>query len=182
MAAAADRETDSRSARLNWMRFIWHETFLPLGAPQTVPRCAGVKRASAGFRSPEQGWRSRATPVLARWRSRGAERGLRQAGCVATDPAAGCSRLQSFICCGPASPQVWPGMSSTDLEVRRAGTVGIHGVRLLLGNERSKGKRRDPFHGRGRAAKGRLCGFLGIQLRSQPQNGCVGCSLDQIPP
>ena len=116
--------------------------------------------ASAGFRSPETGWRARATPVLARWRSRCAERGLRQAGRVAARPAAGCSRLQSSICCRPTIPQVWPGMSSAGLEARRAGTDGIHGVRLLLGNERSKGKRRNPFHGRGRAAKGRSCGFF----------------------
>ena len=111
-------------------------------------------------RSPGPGWRSRATPVLARWRSRCAERGLRQAGCVAARPAAGCSRLQSFICCGPTIPQVWPGMSSAGLEARRAGTDGIHGVRLLLGIERSKGKRRNPFHGRGRAVEGRSCGFF----------------------
>ena len=41
-------------------------------------------------------------------------------------------------------------MSSAGLKARRAGTGGIHGVRLLLGIERSKGKRLDPFHGRGR--------------------------------
>ena len=85
---------------------------------------------------------------------------MRQADCVAARPAAGCSRLQSFICCRPTIPQVWPGMSSAGLKARRAGTGGIHGVRLLLGNERSKGKRRNPFHGRGRAAKGRPCRFF----------------------
>ena len=46
------------------------------------------------------------------------------------------------------------GMSSAGLKARRAGTDGIHGVRLLLGIERSKGKRQDPFHGQGRAAEG----------------------------
>ena len=46
------------------------------------------------------------------------------------------------------------------LEARRAGTDGIQGVRLLLGIERSMGKQRNPFHGRGRAAKGRSCGFF----------------------
>ena len=51
-------------------------------------------------------------------------------------------------------------MSSVGLKARRAGTDGIPGARLLLGIERSKGKRRKPFHGRGRAAKGRLCGFF----------------------
>ena len=121
--------------------------------------CRG-RKASARFRSPEPGWRSRATPILARRRSRCAERGLRQAGCVAARPAAGCSRLQSFICCGPTIPQVWQGMSSAGLEARRTGTVGIHGVRLLLCNERSKGKRRDPFHGRGGRPKADHVGFL----------------------
>ena len=58
------------------------------------------------------------------------------------------------------SPQVGPFMSSAGLEARRAGTDGIHGVRLLLGIERSKGKRRNPFHGRGRA-KADHVGFLG---------------------
>ena len=53
---------------------------------------------------------------------------MRQAGCVAARPAAGCSRLQSFIRCGPKIPQVWPGMSSDGLEARRAETDGIHGV------------------------------------------------------
>ena len=33
--------------------------------------------------------------------------------------------------------------------------------RLLLGIEPSKGKRRNPFHDRGRAAKGQSCGFFG---------------------
>ena len=46
------------------------------------------------------------------------------------------------------------GMASAGLKARRAGTDGIHGVRLLLGIERSKGKRQDPFHGQGRAAEG----------------------------
>ena len=140
------------------------------------------RTASAGFRSPEPGWRSRATPVLARWRSRCAERGLRQAGCVAARPAAGCSRLRSFICCRPTSPQVWPGMSSADLEDRRAGTDGIHGIRPLLGIERSKGKRRHPFHGRGRAAKGRSCGFFGLirfcVFAFRPGSALEGCNQD----
>ena len=98
------------------------------------------------------------------------KRWLRQADCVAARPAAGCSRLQSFIYCGPTIPQVWPDMSSADLEARRAGTDGIHGVRLLLGIERSKGKRRNPFHGRGRAAKGQSCGFFDNGCRSTARN------------
>ena len=53
---------------------------------------------------------------------------MRQAGCVAACPAAGCSRLQSFICCGPTIPQVWSGIPSAGLEARRAGTDGIHSV------------------------------------------------------
>ena len=117
------------------------------------------RTASAGFRSPEPGWRSRATPVLALWRSRCSARGLRQAGRVAARPAAGCSRLQSFICCGPTVPQVWTGMSSAGLKARRVGTDGTHGVRPLLGNERSKGKRQNPFHGRGGQPKADLVGF-----------------------
>ena len=51
-------------------------------------------------------------------------------------------------------------MSSVGLEARRAGTDGIQGIHPLLGIERSMGKRRNPFHGRGRAAKGRSCGFF----------------------
>ena len=51
-------------------------------------------------------------------------------------------------------------MSSAGLEARRAGTDGIYGVRLLLGIERSKGKRRNPFHGRGGRAKADHVGFL----------------------
>ena len=140
---------------------IWHETFLPLGTPQPIPRCAGAERRLRAFALRSRDGGSRATPVSARWRSRCAERGLRQADCVAARPAAGCSRLRSFICCRPTIPQVWPGMSSAGLKARRAGTDGIHGILLLLGIERSKGKRRNPFHGRGRAAKGRPCGFLG---------------------
>ena len=69
-----------------------------------------------------------------RWRSRCAERGLRQAGCVSVRPAAGCLRLQSFVCCGPTSPQIWPGLSSAGLEARRAGRDGINGVRLRVVN------------------------------------------------
>ena len=59
---------------------------------------------------------------------------MRHAGCVAARPAGGCSRLQSFICCGSTIPQIWPGLSSADLEARRAGTVSIHGVRLRVVN------------------------------------------------
>ena len=48
--------------------------------------------------------------------------------CVAARLAAGCSRLQPFICCGPTIPQVWLGMSSAGLEDRRAGAGGMHSV------------------------------------------------------
>ncbi len=156
---------------------IWHETFLPPGTPQPLPSRTGVERHPQTFAPRSRdGVRGR-PPVLARWRSRCAERGLRQAGRVAARPAAGCPRLQSSICCGPTIPQVWPGMSSVGLKARRAGTDGIHGVRLLLGIERSKGKRRSPFHGRGRAAKGRSCGFFGQLIAArqslQLMNSCL---------
>ena len=64
---------------------FWHETFLPSGTPRPIPGCARVER------------RLRASPVLARRRSRCGGLGLRQAGCVAACPAAGCSMPQSFI-------------------------------------------------------------------------------------
>ena len=64
--------------RLFGVRPIGMKLFLPLGPPQHFPSCAGVERCTAGFRSPESGWRSRAAPVSARWQSRCAERGLRQ--------------------------------------------------------------------------------------------------------
>ena len=64
---------------------FWHETFLPSGTPRPVPGCAKAER------------RLRASPVLARRRSRCGGLGLRQAGCVAACPAAGCSMPQFFI-------------------------------------------------------------------------------------
>ena len=162
---------------------LWHETFLPLGTTQPVPRCSGVeRRLRASAPRNRDGVRGR-PPFWPSWRSHCAERGLHQAGCVAARPAAGCSRLQSFICCRPTIPQVWPDMSSADLEDRRAGTDGIHGILLLLGNERSKGKRRHPFHGRGRAAKGRSCGFFafhsGFGLGARIARGCIRFFLDR---
>ena len=141
-------------------RCIWHETLSSAGHTSPHPQLCRGRTASAGVRSSEPGGRSRATPVLARWRSRCAERGLRQAGCVAARPAAGCSRLQSFICCRPTIPQVWPGMSSAGLEARRAGTNGIHGVRLLLGIERSKGSGEIRFMVGGGRPKADHVGFL----------------------
>ena len=81
---------------------------------------------------------------------------MRQAGRVAGCPAAGCSRLSSFICCVPIIPQVRPGMSSAGRDRRR-----------------KRRTRRNPFHGRGRAAKGRPCGFFWLRRvgRLQPKAG-----------
>ena len=95
---------------------------------------------------------------MARWRSRCAERGLRQASGVAARSAAGCLRLQSFICCGSNIPQVWPGMSSAGLEARRAGMDGIHSV---LGGRRGSGENRFMVGG-GRPKAGHV-GFLVVR-------------------
>ena len=63
---------------LGMIYFVWHETFLPSGTLRPVPSCA--------------------SRVVARQRrSRCGGRGLRQAGCVAACPAAGCSMPQSVI-------------------------------------------------------------------------------------
>ena len=77
------------------------------------------------------------------------------------------SRLQSFICCGPTSPKVWPRACQAPASKPGDGwhlwrpTARRQSSFLpLLGTERSKGKRRHPFHGLGRAAKGRSCGFF----------------------
>ncbi len=109
------------------MHRIWHETFLPLGKPTRSPALPG-SNGVCGLALPGTGMAFADGPRFGRWRSRCAERGLRQADCVAARPAAGCSSLQSFICFGLASPQVRPGMSSAGLEARRAGTDGIHSV------------------------------------------------------
>ena len=101
-----------------------------LNSSPAVPGSNGV----CGPSLPGTGMAFAGAPVSARWRSRCAEHGLRQAGCVAARPAAGCSKLQSSGCCGPTFPQVWPGMSSAGLEARRAGTDGIHCVRLRVVN------------------------------------------------
>ena len=117
---------------------FWHEIFLPLVTSQPVPSCAGVERhLQACAPQSRDGVRGLPLPVVARRRYRCAERGLRQAGCVAARPAAGCSRRQSFICCGPTIPQVWPGMSSAGLEVRRA---GAEGMRSVLSGRRGSGE------------------------------------------
>ncbi len=52
-------------------------------------------------------------------------------------------------------------MSSADLKARRAGTDGIHGVRLLLGIERSKGSGEIRFMVGGGRPKADHVGFLG---------------------
>ncbi len=129
---------------------IWHETFLPLGTTKPVPSYYGVERRLRAFASRNRDGAckrpvefrllaSRVPPVVdsqldAAWRTR--RSGVK------------------------AESHQWVNSDSTGLEARRAGTDGIHGVRMLLGNERSKGKRRHPFHDRGRAAKGRSCGFF----------------------
>ena len=43
---------------------------------------------------------------------------------------------------------------------RRSRSPPLRDERHAFGIERSKGKLRNPFHGRGRAAKGQSCGFL----------------------
>ena len=114
------------------------------GTLHPFPSCAGDER------------RLRAAPVVARWRSRGGGRGLRQAGCVAACPAAGCSLPWSFICCMPISPQVRSGMSNAGVDVgsgdaaecRRAG-AGRFGLRPRPGGRMQTGARcrrvRDSF-------------------------------------
>ena len=127
---------------------FWHETFLPLGTPHPLLNCTGVGRRLWAFAPRNRDGVRRAAPVSARWRSRCAERGLRQASRVGARPAAGCSKLQSFIRCGRTIPQVWPGMSSTGIEARRAEADGIHSalsgrrgsseIRFMIRGGRSK--------------------------------------------
>ena len=71
---------------------------------------------------------------------------MRRAGRVAACPAAGCSRLSSFICCVPIIPRVRLGMSSA-------------------GRSRRRRTQRNPFHGRGRA-KADHVGFLAALLNA----------------
>ena len=130
---------------------IWHETFLPLSTPHPLPSCAGVERRLRAF-APRNRDGVRGRPPL--W--------------PAGDPVA-----QSVACVRPVvSPPVrrpdvrgCSPLSVADRTFRRDG-------RHSFGIGRSKGKRRKPFHGRGRAAKGRSCGFLAAQRRKQPLICC----------
>ena len=96
---------------------LWHETYSSAGTTQPSPAVPG-SNGVCGPSLPGTGMAFAGAPVSARWRSRCAERGLRQADCVAARPAAECWRLQSSSCCGPTIPQVWPGLSSGDLKAQ----------------------------------------------------------------
>ena len=86
-------------------------------------------------------------PVAAHWRPCWGGRGLRQTGCVAACPAAGCSMPESFICRVPISPQVRSGMSNAGVAALRAGMDRLHGVRLLFsGAKGGKGDAKERRH------------------------------------
>ena len=124
----------SRSLSYQWIHFTFGvKLFFPRAHLTRSPAAPRLRlRAFAPRRRDCVCGRS---PFLARWRSRCGGRGLRQAGGVAACPAAGYSRLSSFICCGPIIPQVWSGMSRAGSEALRAGTGGI---RFMVGGGRPK--------------------------------------------
>ena len=146
---------------------IWHETFSSAGHTLTLPQLCRGRTASAGLRSPEPGWRSQAPP----FRPAG-DPIARSVACVRLTVSPPVRRPNVRGCTPPAV---------ADRQFRRFGWAyqaaaskprdGWHSwrpaarrqssFRPLLGTERSKGKRRHPFHGTGRAAKGRSCGFFG---------------------
>ena len=70
--------------------------FFPRAHLDLSPAAPGLNGV-CGLSLPTPGWRSRAVTVLARRRARCGGLGLRQAGCVAACPAAGCSMPRSFI-------------------------------------------------------------------------------------
>ena len=109
-----------------------------LNSSPAVPGSNGV----CGLSLPGSGMAFAGTLVSARWRSRCAKRGLRQAGCVAARPAAGCSRLQSFICCGPTIPQVWPAWQAPASKPAALGRTAfmVSGCSSVLSGRRGSGE------------------------------------------